>query len=76
MQMTLAEIMTATPQLPTAEREELCTQIAESLDTPLSVEETAWAETAERRAEELRSGSVKGVPADEVFAKARRRLGL
>jgi hypothetical protein len=32
--------------------------------------------TAERRAEELRSGKVKGVPADEVFAKARQRLGL
>jgi hypothetical protein len=32
--------------------------------------------TAERRAEELRSGQVKGVPADEVFAKAQRRLGL
>jgi len=34
------------------------------------------AEIAERRAEELRSGEVKGVPADEVFAKARQRLGL
>jgi hypothetical protein len=33
------------------------------------------AKTAERRAEELRSGQVKGIPADEVFAKARRRLG-
>lgn len=76
MPMTLAEIMTATRDLPAAEREELCTQIAESLDAPLSVEEAVWAETAERRAEELRSGAVKGVPADEVFAKARRRLGL
>lgn len=76
MRMTLAEIMTATRALPTAEREELCTQIAESLDAPLSVEKAAWAETAERRAEELRSGAVKDVPADEVFAKARRRLGL
>jgi hypothetical protein len=40
------------------------------------VEEAAWAETAERRAEELRSGKVKGIPADEVFSKARRQLGL
>ncbi len=74
--MTLAEIMVATRALPVAEREELCIQIAESLDAPISVEEAAWAETAERRAEELRSGRVQGVPADEVFAKARRRLGL
>ncbi len=76
MPMTIAEIVTATRELPAAEREELCRQIAESLDTPLSVEEAAWAETAERRADELRSGQVKGVPADEVFAKARRQLGL
>jgi len=74
--MTLTEIMTATRALPTAEREELCIQIAESLDLPLSVEDAAWAQTAERRAEELRSGRVQGVPADVVFAKARRRLGL
>jgi putative addiction module component (TIGR02574 family) len=62
--------------LPTAQREELCTQIAESLDAPLTVEEQAWADVAERRAGELRSGKVKGVPADESFAKARRRLDL
>ncbi len=76
MPMTVSEIMTATRELPMAEREELCLQIAESLDAPLSAEEAAWAETAERRAEEQRSGRVQGVPADEVFAKARRRLGL
>jgi len=74
--MTLAEIITVSRALPSAEREALCTQLAESLDSPLSVEEAVWAETAERRAEELRSGRVQGVPADEVFAKARRRLGL
>lgn len=76
MPMTLTEIMTATRALPAAEREVLCIQLAESLDTPLTVEESAWAVMAERRAEELRSGRVQGVAADEVFAKARRRLGL
>jgi hypothetical protein len=46
------------------------------LDAPLSAEETVWADLAERRAEELRSGKVRGVPAEESLAKARRRLGL
>jgi len=34
--------------------------------------EAAWVEVAERRREELRSGRVKGIPAEEVFEKARR----
>lgn len=74
--MTAAQILTAAQALPPQERETLCTKIAESLDAPLTPEEQAWADVAERRAEELRSGKVKGVPAEEVFAKARRRLGL
>jgi putative addiction module component (TIGR02574 family) len=76
MSMTVAEILIAAQALPPRERETLCTKIAESLDAPLTPEEEAWAEVAERRVEELRSGKVKGIPADEVFAKARRRLGL
>ena len=76
MPMTVKQIAAAVRELPTAQREELCTQIAESLDAPLTVEEQAWADVAERRAGELRSGKVKGVPADESLAKARRRLDL
>lgn len=76
MPMTVAEIVAASRELPTAEREEVCSQIAESLDSPLSVEEATWAETAERRARELSNGRVQGVPSDEVFAKARKQLGL
>ena len=34
--------------------------------------EAAWVAVAERRREELRSGRVKGIPAEEVFEKARR----
>jgi len=30
--------------------------------------ETAWVAVAERRSEELRSGRVRGIPAEEVFA--------
>jgi putative addiction module component (TIGR02574 family) len=76
MSMTAAQILTAVQALPPQERESLCSKIAESLDAPLTPEEQAWAEVAERRAADLRSGKVKGIPADEVFAKARQRLGM
>jgi putative addiction module component (TIGR02574 family) len=76
MSMTVVQILTAAQALPPKEREALCAQLAESLDAPIDVEEQSWADIAARRADELRNGKVKGVPADEVFAKARRTLGL
>lgn len=76
MSMTVAQLLTAAQELPPRDRETLCTKIAESLDAPLTVEEQVWAEVAERRAAEMRSGEAKGILSDEVFAKARRRLGL
>jgi putative addiction module component (TIGR02574 family) len=74
--MTVAELFSASQALPPKERETLCAQIAESLDAPLTGQQRLWADEAERRAEELRSGAATGVPADEVFAKAARRLGM
>lgn len=73
---TVEELVTAAKELPPGQREELCERIAGSLEVPLSMEEAAWADVAERRAEELRLGKVAGVPAEESLAKARRRLGL
>ena len=73
---TVEQLVAAAKQLSATEREELCEQIAGSLDAPLTVEEAAWADVAERRAAELRNGSVAGVPAEEALAKARRRLGM
>ena len=73
---TVEELVAAAKALPAIQREELCEQIAGSLDEPLSVEEAAWADMTERRAEELRTGKVVGVPAEVSLAKARARLGL
>ncbi|MBK8475476.1 MAG: addiction module protein [Opitutaceae bacterium] len=36
--------------------------------------ETAWADTVKRRVDDLDSGRVQGVPAAQVFARARRLL--
>ena len=76
MPMTVAQLEAAARNLTPAEREELCSRIAGSLEAPLTPEEQAWADVAGHRAEELRTGKVTGVPAAEVFAKARRKLGL
>jgi putative addiction module component (TIGR02574 family) len=73
---TVEQLVAAAKQLTPIQREELCEQIAVSLDAPLALEEAAWADVADRRAAELRSGQVPGVPAETVLAKARRRLGL
>ena len=73
---TVEQLVAAAKQLSATQREELCEQIASSLDAPLTVEETAWADVADRRAAELRSGKVPGVPTETVLAKARQRLGL
>ena len=59
-----------------AEREELCERIAVSLEGPLTAEDSKWADLAEWRGEELRSGKVAGVTVEESMAKARRQLGL
>jgi putative addiction module component (TIGR02574 family) len=73
---TVEALVAAAKELSAVQREELCEQIAGSLDAPLSVEEAAWADVADRRAEELRSGKAGGVSAEASLARARRRLGL
>lgn len=73
---TVEQLVAAAKQLSAIQREELCEQLADSLDTPLTLEEAAWADVAERRAAELRSGKAVGVSVEQSLAKARRRLGL
>jgi len=60
-------------RLPTEERAHLARVLIGSLDDSLSLD-PAWLEEARRRAAELQVGAVAPVPADTVFAAARRRL--
>jgi putative addiction module component (TIGR02574 family) len=67
-------------RLPAADRARLAEVLLASLDPDDDAEgaadvEAAWAAEAERRLAELRSGAAAGVPASDVFASARRRLG-
>lgn len=60
-------------RLPTEERAYLARVLIESLDDQPELD-PSWLEEAKRRAVELASGSIQGVPAVKAFAEARRKL--
>jgi putative addiction module component (TIGR02574 family) len=77
--MTTDEIEAAALKLERGERAKLASRLIRSLDAEeanLSPEEweRIWAEEVDRRLEELRQGKVKGIPGEEVFARARAFL--
>lgn len=59
---------------PDARRQLIRDLIADFDGAPDSNIEAAWLEEAERRYNEIKDGSVEAVRAEEVFAKARKRL--
>jgi putative addiction module component (TIGR02574 family) len=61
--------------LPAEERARLAERLISSLDLESDPDaESLWIQEAERRLDELESGSVAGIPADQVFEKARSTL--
>ena len=62
-------------KLPARARARLAHRLIKSLEGPPDPEaERLWVIEAERRASEMASGKVKGIPADKVFKKARSAL--
>lgn len=75
MARTVQEIETEIRELAAADRDRLLRDLVADLDGKPDKEiEEAWLLEAQKRYEELRSGAVKAVPADEVVRKARARL--
>ncbi len=70
--MSTLEIEARALSLPLHERARLAQALLASLDEADEIEQ-AWAEEAARRLEELRSGAVQAIPAEEVFAELRAR---
>ncbi len=74
---TVTEIEAALEKLPLEAQQ----QVAAWLESRLGVAaadkdvEDAWDDEIKRRMDELDSGRVQGVPADQVFARARGILG-
>lgn len=73
--MTIDELKTEALRLNPDERAQLASELIVSLDELTESEiEHLWVEEAMRRDAELDNGSVRSIPADEVFAAARARL--
>jgi putative addiction module component (TIGR02574 family) len=74
MARQLKDIAAEALELPLTARAELASQLLDSLEEISEEESDAlWAEEAERRYAAYKSGEIKAVPADEVFARLRSR---
>ena len=68
------DIIEEATQLPVDERVIVVDSLLRTLNVPTPEIDQAWAEVAEARLAELRSGRVKAIPGDQVFARVKRRL--
>ncbi len=68
------EIIHEAEALPVEERALVVESLLLTLNRPDPTVENKWIEVAKRRMTELRTGQVKGIPADEVFAHIHRRF--
>jgi len=76
MPSELKEIETKALTLPADEREVLIKNLVYSFqDSPHSEIDEAWIQEAERRYENFKSGTTKGIPGEQIFAEIRRELG-
>ncbi len=70
----MKEIIQEAVSLPVEERVMVVDSLLRTLN-PLDMEiEKEWVMVAKRRLAELRSGSVKAIPGEEVFAKIQERF--
>ncbi len=75
MDARFEDIVASAMKLSERERARLAQELIASLETEIEPNvEALWLAEAERRLEELRSGKVKAIPAEEAFARARRAL--
>ena len=74
---TVTEIESALEKLPVEAQREVAAWLDSRLaPTGFTTDvEDVWADEVKRRMEDLDSGRVQGVPAEQVFARARRILG-
>ena len=72
--MTLEEIIEETRRWPPEKVGELVSRLTEDLHGTDPQTEAAWKAEIDRRIEEIQTGKVRGIPAEEVFEKGRRIL--
>ena len=69
------DIIEVAESLPIDLKLELIDRLLESISPTKKEVEEAWKVEAERRIEEVRSGKVKPIPVEEVFAEIERDFG-
>ena len=77
MTIALKELTNKVLSLPVQKRAELAHSFIQSIDGGAEQDvSSAWDVELEKRVREIREGKVKGIPADEVFAKLRGKYRL
>jgi len=71
---TVAEIESALEKLPPEAQREVAVWLDARIAGFDASVESAWTDEVKRRLDEIESGRVAGVPAEQVFARARRML--
>lgn len=72
--MTTKELIEEAVSLPVEERAMVADSILRSLNAPEPDIDRKWMAVAQRRLEELRSGQVKPIPGEQVFARVWKRF--
>ncbi len=72
--MNIKQLIDKAISLPVEERTLVVDRLLKSLNQPESEIDKKWAVVAKRRLSELRAGSVKAVPGQEVFEKIWKRF--
>lgn len=72
--MTTKELIAEAVSLPVEERAIVADSILRSLNAPESDIDRKWAAVAQRRLAELRSGRVRPIPGEQVFARIWKRF--
>ena len=70
----IKKIIQEAESLPVEERAVVIDSLLRSLNPPSIEIDREWVKVAKRRLAELRSGAVKPIPGNEVFAKIRERF--
>lgn len=73
--MKTNELIDEAASLPLEERAKVVDSLLQTFNRPDETQAAAWLGLAQRRLAELRSGEVKAVPGEEVFARIRHRYG-
>jgi len=75
MSTNLDQLTADAMKLPLRDRVQLAQRLISTLDDEVEADtEALWFAEAERRLDELRSGKVQGIPAEDFFRKAREAL--